>query len=248
MEKAYYKQYYEFERNHWWFLARAEILEAYIKELGQKNLKILDAGTGTGANSKWLSNYGNVTSMEFDEDCISYSKNKNGLDYVQGSLLELPFQNESFDLVCAFDVIEHIENHELAVAEMKRVCKSGGRIFITVPAFQHLWSEHDEINHHFRRYTKENLNKLFENSNGEIAFSSYFNYRLYPIVLVARVIGKLFTSSKKKSNLKSDFDKFSPGITNNLLRAIFKGEKNQIRKKKTYPFGVSLILEWKKNN
>lgn len=247
MDKAYYKQYYDFERSHWWFLARAEILESFVNEFGKSGLSILDAGTGTGANSVWLSNYGEVTSMEFDQDCIDYSHSKNNLKYVQGSLLELPFADDSFDLVCAFDVIEHIDDHELAVSEMKRVCKPGGSILVTVPAFQHLWSEHDVINHHFRRYTKKSLNALFEKLKGEIIFSSYFNFRLYPLVLLARTIGRLFSNSTKNNPPKSDFDKFKPGLTNNLLRKVFSGEKNQIQKRNSFPFGVSLILEWRKN-
>ncbi|QNL20567.1 class I SAM-dependent methyltransferase [Hyphobacterium sp. CCMP332] len=247
MEKAYYKQYYDFERNHWWFLARAKILEAYVSNFSKSKLKILDAGTGTGANSIWLSNYGEVVSMEFDKDCIDYSSQKNGLDYINGSLLELPFTNDSFDLICAFDVIEHIEDHHLAVSEMIRVCKPGGKILITVPAFMHLWSEHDEINHHFRRYTRNELSILFDREEGELQNCSYFNFYLYPLVLMARFANKLLSPFQKSDGHKSDFEKFKPGLLNDTLKQIFLLERNRIASKKKYPFGVSLILEWQKD-
>ncbi len=248
MEKAYYNQYYDFERNHWWFLARAKILEAYVGKWNKSDLKILDAGTGTGANSIWLSRYGEVVSMEFDKDCIDYSSQRNGLKYIQGSLLQLPFKNESFDLICAFDVIEHIEDHQLAVSEMIRVCKPGGKILITVPAFRHLWSEHDEINHHFRRYTQTQLKALFQREEGELKNCSYFNFYLYPLVLLARIANKFMSLFKNSEKSKSDFEKFNPGPLNELLKGIFLMERKRISSKKKYPFGVSLILEWQKNN
>src|SRR5690606_6783902 len=119
--------------------------------------------------------FGKVTSLEYDADCCAFTREKTGLEIIQGSVLELPFADNSFDLVCAFDIIEHVENDQKAVEEMLRVLKPGGSICVTVPAFMSLWTKHDDINLHFRRYRKEGLESLFNKAKGGIGQCFYFN-------------------------------------------------------------------------
>ena len=192
MQHDYYKEYYELERNHWWFVAREGILSNYIQQLIQQeklpsaDLKILNVGCGPGRSSEYLSKFGKVTSIEYDKFCCEFASEKTGLEIINGSITELPFSDNSFDLVCAFDVIEHVEDDLLAVNEMKRVVKDEGIIFITVPAYMSLWSHHDEINQHFRRYKLHEVDRLFKfDKNGKTIFSSYFNFFLFlPITLI----------------------------------------------------------------
>src|SRR5690606_21035392 len=124
-----------------------------------------------------------------------------GLEVIEASVTDLPFEPHSFDLVCAFDVIEHVENDSLAMQEMYRVCKPGGHVAITVPADMALWSEHDVINHHFRRYTKAELLKVSDAAGFTVSFISCFNSFLYPFIRLARSLKK---KVKKEKQVTSD--------------------------------------------
>jgi SAM-dependent methyltransferase len=195
MDHNYYAEYYEYERNHWWFTAREHILISIIKTLQKKsyfqqNIKILNVGCSTGRSSEYLAQFGEVTSIEYDAFCCEFTSKKTGLKIIHGSITELDFENNSFDLVCAFDVVEHVEDDALAVAEMKRVLKPNGIMLLTVPAFMDLWSHHDEINHHFRRYTIPELKKHFPEKQENIIFKSYFNTWLFIPIYAFRKLSK----------------------------------------------------------
>ena len=125
----------------------------------------------------------------------------------EASIIKLPFENNSFDLVCAFDVIEHVNEDTIAVEELWRVCKPGGNVCITVPAFQALWGTHDIVNGHKRRYTKKELQKLVaEKNDGDILYSSYFNFILFIPIFLFRKITSLF-KTKFCENAKIGFFK-----------------------------------------
>jgi 2-polyprenyl-3-methyl-5-hydroxy-6-metoxy-1,4-benzoquinol methylase len=246
MDKSYYREYFDIERNHWWFRARSRILQNYILKniSGGEPLRILNVGVATGATSVMLQHFGEVVSIEYEQECIDFIKDKVSFQVIQGSILELSFADHTFDLVCAFDVIEHVEDHALAVRELQRVCKPDGSVLVTVPAGMNLWSEHDEINHHFRRYSLNQLRSVFS-SSGEIAFSTYFNFWLYLPILFARKISNWFRD-KKKGQLQSDFEKFKMGITGMLLFNLLQSESWFISRKISLPRGVSALLHWRK--
>lgn len=248
MDKLYYREYFDVERNHWWFRGRSEILNSYIRRSisGERKLKILNVGVATGATSVMLQSFGEVTSLEYEQDCIDFIKDKVSIAVIQGSILELPFADNSFDLVCAFDVVEHVEDHVLAIRELSRVCNQGGSVLITVPAFMSLWSEHDEINHHFRRYKVGELKQLFSKESGLVVFASYFNSILFIPIFLARKISNFFRDKNKKA--QSDFQKYKPGIVSSILFGILRSERKLLNKSVTFPVGVSLILHWKKND
>ncbi len=251
MNKDYFKEYYHLERKHWWFTARAEILENRVKNLlnGQAEPKILNAGVATGATSEMLGKYGHVHSLEFDKDCCEFLESELKMEVVNGSLTQLPFEDNSFDLVCAFDVIEHIEDDQTAVNEVYRVLKPGGKYCLTVPAFQFLWSEHDEINHHFRRYSKDRYLKLFRNSNLQIDYSSYFNFWLFAPIAVARLMSKLIRGKRNKNSPQSDFSKMKGNsLTDRVFFSIFRSEIGLLNAGVKLPFGVSIIAEGRKSN
>lgn len=250
MEKNYYKEYYHLEREHWWFKARLKILRSTIstKIINGKNLKlnILNAGVATGITSIMLEEFGKVTSLEYDEDCCKFLKETLKIDVINGSLTELPFEDNTFDLVCAFDVIEHIKDDELAIKEIRRVLKTNGKIFLTVPAYKFLWSHHDVVNHHFRRYTLKDIRTLFQSENFNIIFGSYFNFILFLPIAASRLVSNLFLKSKMNksiNNTGSDFEvlKNKPFI-NNIFYGIFKGENFFLNKNIKFPFGVSIMI------
>ena len=254
MQHDYYKEYYELERNHWWFVAREEILSNYIEQLIKQeklpstDLKILNVGCGPGRSSEYLSKFGKVTSIEYDKFCCEFASEKTGLEIINGSITELPFSDNSFDLVCAFDVIEHVEDDQLAVNELKRVTKNGSLILITVPAFMSLWSHHDVINHHFKRYKIKEINQLFDSTNdGNKVFDTYFNSFLFLPIYFFRKVSNLLKLGQKRKGSGSDFEAFKPGILNTILYKVMSFESRFINRKKKFPFGVSILYNWKKN-
>lgn len=245
MDSQYYKQYYHLEREHWWFTARLSILENKVKQLLQNKseAKILNIGIATGATSIMLEKYGQVTSLEYDKDCCDFVRDKCGLEAINGSMTELPFEDGAYDLVCAFDVVEHIEDDHTAIREMKRVMSADGYYFLTVPAFMFLWSEHDEINHHFRRYTRSNFKDLLNSQQLKHKYTTYFNSILFAPIAVVRLLQNIFSKKQKvTAEKKSDFEGMnSSGVINSILKGIFLLEKPLITSGISLPFGISVM-------
>lgn len=249
MDKNYYKEYYYLEREHWWFRARGKILLRHLKQVfqGQTNIRILNIGAATGRSSELLMQLGDVTSVEYDKDCYEFSRDVVKIPIVQGSILDLAFSDDTFDLVCAFDVIEHVEDDALAVSEMRRVCKPGGVMCVTVPAFMFLWSEHDVVNHHFRRYTSSILRGLFLGKDEPI-FHTFFNFWLFFPIAIFRLLTKVLPLKKKQKveETSSDFSVGKSDFLNRFLYGIFKSENMFIKRFIKLPVGVSLLSTWRK--
>lgn len=245
MDSKYYLEYYELERNHWWFKAREEIIETQLKKIAEgKSLNILNVGTATGRGSEMLAKYGKVTSLEFDPDCVKFLREHVKLEVEEGSVVALPYHDNSFDLVCAFDVIEHVEDDRKAADEIKRVCKSGGYIFCTVPAYQFLWSRHDDVNHHKRRYTASSFSRLFADT--QKVFASYFNSVLFIPISLFRIFSRLVSTEKIREGSGSDFSLKGNSMANGFFYSIFRMENALLKRKIRLPFGVSYLLLTKK--
>ena len=249
MNQAYYQEYYHIEREHWWFLVRNKIIMNHLrgKLPANRPLKILNVGVATGYSSQLLAEFGQVKSVEYDQECYEFTKAAVPIDLIQGSILELPFEDNSYDLVCAFDVIEHVVEHQLAVQEMQRVCKSSGLVCVTVPAFQFLWNQHDDVNHHVRRYTRPLLESLFQKT-GKIRFSSYFNFLLFFPIAGFRLLSKVLPLHERKiEEAGSDFTVMNGSIFQKVFYGIFNSENIFIKNNISLPVGVSLLLTWQKN-
>lgn len=247
MDKDYYRQYYVYERSHWWFRVRSRIIESKIRHLGnRKGLRILNIGVATGASSEMLSKYGEVISVEYDKDCFEFVSGILPGKVVNASITELPFDDNSFDLVCAFDVIEHVEDHKKAVEEMNRVCKPDGLVYVTVPAYMSLWSNHDVINHHVRRYTRPELRQLFHHIKAREEFATYFNSLLFPPIYLFRRMKSLFRKKEEPLKAQSDFEvirtqSFLGKIMNSVLGAVFSMELFFLKFMR-FPAGVSILI------
>lgn len=251
MDKLYYKEYYRLEREHWWFRARLKILEQITKDLKiqiKSELKILNAGAATGATSIMLKKYGDVLSLEYDQDCAKFLSKVLDENILNDSLTDLPLESQTFDIVCAFDVIEHIEAHEDAIRESNRVLKNGGYLFITVPAFEILWSKHDDINHHYRRYRIKELKKLLIGNGFKIEYHTYFNFFLFLPIFIIRFFSKIFPEKKISEGTGSDFESLNYSFLNKLLYWIFLSESFLMKHKFRFPFGVSAMIIAKKQN
>jgi SAM-dependent methyltransferase len=250
MNKQFVEQYSIFEQTHWWFIVRKRILINAIQKttatLPNTKMSILNIGAAAGASSIWLQQFGDVTSVEYDPVFFSYLQEKK-LPVVNASVENLPFANESFDMVCAFDVIEHVDDDATALKELLRVTSNNGQLYITVPAFNELWSNHDEVNGHKRRYNKKSFAQLLSSStNHKVLYQTYFNSLLFAPIYVTRQIEKIFR--KKSTLIESDFSYYNihPFI-NKLLKIIFSVEI-KLLKHCRLPIGVSLLTIIKKSS
>ena len=159
MEKEVYDELYSLELKHWWFNARRSILKKvldifFLKRFGtddsknKKSLQVLEVGCGTGGNLDMLHSYGELSAIEMDSNAYNFAKKKSFCDVKQHVLPDpLPF-NKAFDLICMFDVLEHIEDDLGTLNCLKKSLVSNGRIVVTVPAYQWLWSHHDVVSQH----------------------------------------------------------------------------------------------------
>ncbi|MBX3255536.1 MAG: class I SAM-dependent methyltransferase [Chitinophagaceae bacterium] len=246
MNPEYLRKYYDYERNHWWFRVREKIIRQQINSSlpSYKPLKILNAGCATGRSSEMLQQYGEVFSVEKDHDVCVFLREKLNMEVWEAGLESLPFDDDFFDVVCVFDVIEHIAEQELAVAELFRVCKPGGFFYCSVPAFSFLWSIHDEVNHHKRRYTKRSLRCVLD-KKFVIEYNTYFNFILFFPVWLSRCV---LQRMRKSPGMVSDFE--SGKILNSrffsfFFKSLFSIELLLLRYF-TLPFGVSILLRARK--
>jgi SAM-dependent methyltransferase len=246
MDRNFLDAYYKMERDHWWFRVREEIILDHFKSYIYKDtpLQILNVGAATGRSSEILEAFGQIQSIEYDEPSYQFCRDILKMKIDQGSITALPYVDNAFDCVCAFDVVEHVEDDEKAIEELFRVCKPGGKIFITVPAFMSLWSNHDVVNHHFRRYRKNQMIRLFVPHGGKLLRTTYFNFFLFIPIFLVRSLQKLFTR-KKQEELKPDNDMIESNFINAIFKSIFAFERHLL-KKISFPFGVSLLIIWEK--
>ena len=244
MKSEYIKEYGRLEVSHWWFAVRKKIILQSISHYvsPRHNLTILNIGAAAGASSKWLEVFGKVRSVENETLFVEHLLNNN-IDVINASAEKLPFEDNSFDMVCAFDVIEHIEEDKNALEEMKRVCRPGGKVCITVPAYQYLWGSHDVVNGHKRRYSFSSFKQKIP-TQLVIKYSTYFNTLLFIPILLARKMQRLFGNKNIEA---SDFENFKQSdLSAKICRFIF-GLELPLLKMIRLPFGVSLLVLLEKN-
>ncbi|MGI9464675.1 MAG: class I SAM-dependent methyltransferase, partial [Aestuariivirgaceae bacterium] len=195
MEREVFDRLDQLEDRHWWFTARRSILNEVIRRhtLGRKQLKILEAGCGTGGNLSMLSGLGELVAFEPDDDARQLAAAKADCAVEHGTLPDgIPFGDDKFDLIVAFDVIEHVEADLESLAALRKRLAPGGKLIMTVPALPWLWSAHDERHHHFRRYTRDGLQNVLRHAGYRPLGLTYFNTLLFPLIVGARSIKKLF--------------------------------------------------------
>ena len=243
MEKHVYDQFAELETTHFWFHGRREIFFDLLARAGlsdRRDLNILEIGCGAGGMLEPLSRFGNVVGLDFSLDAMEYCKSRGFPRVATGSGTELPFADDTFDLVALFDVIEHIEDETKALQEVGRVLKPGGKVFISVPAYQFLYSNNDRAVHHLRRYTSKRLRKVIESSGLRIDKVTYFNTFLFPLILAALMVLKL---KERLVGVDEDTTNLTHALSkpvNSAFGMVMSSEKLLLRHIE-FPFGHSLI-------
>jgi SAM-dependent methyltransferase len=240
VDKDFYFQYAAVEDKHWWFVGRRRIIDRVIRQLKLTNdAQILEAGCGTGGNLKMLSRHGQVSAMELETTACEFANLRQVTLVKQGSLPDqIPF-TAKYDLIVILDVIEHLDDDLAALEALKSRLKPGGWLLVTVPAYQFLWSQHDEINHHKRRYTLTQLCQVTRQGGYKIKYSTYFNSFLFPAVALVRLLQKLF-KVETKASISSDLNLPAKPI-NQLLATLFATERHFMGRIRL-PFGVSALV------
>jgi len=242
MEDKEIERMCEFEENYWWFIGRKQIIISTLQnQLKDKtNLKILDVGCGTGGTTSSLTKFGTTYGTDFSTKALQFS-NKRGLNVLKSGVYELPFISETFDIITIFDTLEHIKDDLLVLKELKRILKNDGLIFLTVPAYQFLWSDHDVSLSHYRRYNAKKLSIVVERAGLKKVRISYMITILFPALAIFRLVSKL-----KKSNPNPTPSLIRvPKYVNKFLKKVLSLE-NKILQKINLPFGLSLICIVKK--
>ena len=226
------------EETHWWFVVRRRLLARTIAALGlPHDAEVLDVGTSTGTNLRLLADlgFGHVRGLDSSDEAIRFCAEKGFPVVTRGDATRLPFADETFDLVLATDIIEHVDDDSAAVAEMARVLRPGGHAILTVPTFQSIWGLQDDVAHHKRRYRLGTVLALIERAKLSRRESYYFNYVLFvPIWIARRLIGLLGI------RLKSEAEVNTPWL-NTLCRWIFALDVRTAAVLHP-PFGVSALV------
>jgi SAM-dependent methyltransferase len=192
VEKAYELQTHRAEERHWWYRGRRLLIHRVIAGIGlPAHARILDAGCGSGRNMVELVRYGTVAGVEVSPESVRVARERGVGEVVQGSIDEMPFADASFDLAVCLDVIEHLDDDRAALVELRRVVARGGALLVTVPAYPWLWSAHDEVNQHRRRYTKRSLLHAAESAGWRTQRVTYFNSLLLPIAIATRALERV---------------------------------------------------------
>lgn len=228
----------ETEALHWWFRGRRDIVAAMIERLKlPANASILEVGSGTGGNLGMLARFGSVSAVEMDATARQIANHKTAGSYdIRGGRWpdDIPFAAPGFDLICFLDCLEHIAEDTASLASARRMLKPGGAVLITVPAYQWLWSKHDEFLHHQRRYSRRSLRAAVGAAGLEVDRISHFNTLLSPLAIAARLKDRLSTSPTSTGTAVP-----TPPL-NALLHWIFSAERHWLSMS-TLPFGISLL-------
>lgn len=235
MDPGYAAVHAEQDRGHWWFIGRRAILLAEMARwLPRRRCRVAELGCGSGGLLEALGRFGSAVGVEADPALLETAQQR-GLDCRPGSLpSDVPLPSGEWDAVCLFDVLEHLDDESAALGACGRLLAPGGLLFVAVPAYAWLWSRHDELLGHRRRYTSPRLRRVVEAAGLLVERVSYFNALLAAPIIAVRLLRRA---------LRRDGHDLSrpPAPLNRLLAAVFSVEARLLRRR-SLPFGVSLLL------
>jgi len=217
-----------------------DILNKFVKI--EHNQQILDVGCGTGGFTKMLLENYDAIGLDTSPIAIEYCKKRGIEELFLGTLDEFPTTDFNIQAITILDVIEHIESDDAIVEQIYKTLPPNGWLIATVPAYKWLWSNHDVMAKHYRRYTKKNFVSLLKKHNFQIKYSSYFNTFLFIFAAFKRLYENLFLKKSKKID---PIDRV-PLFLNKIFKSIFLAEKFFLLHIKKFPFGLSILVIAKK--
>jgi SAM-dependent methyltransferase len=231
VDSELYDRFFDTEDRHWWFVGRRRLVTDLLART-QARGRILDLGCGTGGVLQHLSPFGDAIGLDPAPEAAQYCRLRS-VPMIVGSGMELPFADASFDAVLALDVIEHVPDDVALLCEARRVLRPGGVLVVTVPALPWLWSAHDDVNHHYRRYTLSTLRGSLRAGGFRPRQISYYNAILLPLAIARKFINRLGHSDEH--HLED-----LPAPVNAMLRGVL-GLEGRLIRRRNLALGASLI-------
>ena len=226
------------DEHHWWYRGRRRIIRAELDRIPlASGAHVLDAGCGSGRTLEELGRYGEVHGIELNPEAADVARARGRGEVLVGRLEALPWDEDTFDLITCLDVIEHTPDDRVTLRELRRVCKPGGWLLVTVPAYQALWSLHDVANHHYRRYGRRTLRSAAVGAGWTVVRVSSFNALLLAPAAVVRLAQRRELAS----------DGYTPALTlgpawlNQALEGPLRIEAQWLAQGRTLPVGLSLL-------
>ncbi len=247
MDPAYENKRRRFEAGYWLFRARRELIFAMIRRSGGgPRSKILDAGCGGGLLIGFMRKHGfvNISGIDTSQVMVELCRERGLMNVSRQDCTTTAFPGELFEIIIAADVLEHLKNDAAALREWNRILKKNGRLIITVPAFDFLWSPHDEVCHHYRRYSRPDLVHSLSEANFSIEKTSFWNCALFFPLTLIRILQKMF--SRNRSGPSDQLYGLNPFI-NYLLLQLLRGE-SRILRWIDLPVGISILAIARKIN
>lgn len=238
MEKALYREMYEMETRHWWFVARRrivlELLGRYLTH-GRPRPRFLDLGCGTGSMLQALEELGEATGMDVSGEALAFAATRTRARLLKGNIPEdLASLQEEFDAVLMLDLLEHLDDDRGAVKAAARLLREGGLLVVTVPAYRWLYSPRDQFHHHRRRYSRREIRDMVRGAGLHEIFTSYYNCFLFPLATTQRLWSK-WRRAEPGPDLKEP-----PAWLNLVLKNVFSAERFCLGRA-TLPWGLSII-------
>jgi SAM-dependent methyltransferase len=232
------------DEDHWWFRGRRRIIQAQLTRLGLRgDLDVLDAGCGSGRWMDDLRGYGRVAGFDLNESGVAHARARGHEDVRVSRIEDMPWADGSFDLITCLDVLEHTPDDVVSMRELWRVARPGATLLATVPAYQSLWSSHDDHNHHFRRYRRRGLLSAAREGGWEPVTSTYFNSFLLPSAAVVRLGERLRPRPVERSHVE-----MTSGRMHRVLELPLRLEAAAIRRGVRFPAGLSLMAVFRRGN
>jgi SAM-dependent methyltransferase len=240
MDQRLLKMMLDVDEQHWWYRGRRRVIRAELDRLRlPADARILDAGCGSGRTLEDLAAYGQVSGLELNPDAAEVARGRGCGEVQIGRLEQLPWTDDSFHLITCLDVIEHVPDDRAALRELRRVTKPGGWLVATVPAYQALWSSHDEANHHYRRYERTTFRAAVEDAGWQLTRMTSFNTILFPAAAAVRLAQRRL---RRQNGDSPDFDlRLGPAWLNRALERPLRMEASWLSRGRTLPAGLSLL-------
>jgi SAM-dependent methyltransferase len=238
MDERLMKAMLEVDDRHWWYRGRRLIVREELDHLAHSNgARVLDAGCGSGRMLEELKDYGEVSAVEIDPDAAAVAASRGWGEVCIGSLEELPWEAGTFDLITCLDVLEHTTDDRRTLTELRRVCKVGGFMLLTVPAYPRLWSLHDVANHHYRRYSRPSLRLAAIESGWKVKRMTSFN----SILLAPAALVRIAQRGKRPGSDYRPEIALGPEWLNAMLEQPLRAEARWLGRGRTLPAGLSLL-------
>lgn len=230
----------DLEERHWWFAGRRRIVFGELERLPlPAPARVLDAGCGSGRNLVELARFGPVAGIELSPQVAAVAERRGVGDVRVGPVESLPWEAGVFDLVTCLDVLEHTSDDGVSLRELRRVTRAGGFLLLTVPAYQMLWSAHDVVSGHVRRYRARMLSAAVTGAGWTVCRLTAFNTLLLIPILAARLAQRRRT--KAPAGCRSELE-LTPRWLNRVLEWPLRAEAALLRRGGRFPLGLSLLV------